>query len=62
MTLIMVATSSLTALLVHLPFFSSLAPVWRVLCCAVCCVLCAVCCVLCAVCCVVCLELKSFTR
>ena len=37
MTLIMVATSALTALLFHLPFFSSLALVWHVLCCAVLC-------------------------
>ena len=35
MTLIIVATSALTALLFHLPFFSSLATVWRVLCGAV---------------------------
>ena len=63
MTLMMVATSALTALLFHLLFFSSLAPVWRVLCCVlcvVCCVLCAVLC--CAVCCVVCLELKAETE
>ena len=29
MTLVMAATPALTALLVRLPFFSSLAPVWR---------------------------------
>ena len=36
MTLMMVATSALTALLFHLLFFSSLALVWRVLCAVLC--------------------------
>ena len=47
MILIMVATSALTALLFHLPFFSSLTLVWRVLCCAVLCCAVVCCAVLC---------------
>ena len=53
MTLMMVATSALTTLLFHLPFFSSVAPVWRVLCCAVLCCVVLCCVVLCAVLCCV---------
>ena len=76
MTLIMVPTSALTALLFHLPFFSSLAVCCAVLCCAVlccavlcCAVLCCAvlcCAVLCCsmrLCCVCrCLELNSFIK
>ena len=52
MNLLKVATSALTGFLFHLPCLSSVAHVWRVLCCAVlCCVVlcCAACCVLCCV-------------